>query len=68
MRRTIRRSMSLEKHTYSETCVTRDFEYVTREYVTRELAAKYRFFYNKNAQNLAKTLEKKSEFERNYKT
>ena len=44
------------------------FEYVTRDYVTRELTAKYRFFKNKNVQNPAKTIEKKSESESTYET
>ena len=43
---------------YSGIRITREFEYVTREYVTREFSAKYMFLRTKMAENWAKLTEK----------
>ena len=51
---------------YSGNRITREFEYVTREYVTREFSAKYRFFRTKMAENWAKMTDKLSELKNRY--
>ena len=51
---------------YSRIRLTREFEYVTREYVTREFSAKYSFLRTKTAENWAKMTEKQSELKNSY--